>query len=81
MSEYAKGDGAKDASYAKGGSTLGRTREFLKESDGKDQNVIKRADVAKAIPDTEDYCKSKSGKDPEAKRTGDKCLPTVKPRK
>lgn len=76
---YAKGDGAKDAGYAKGGGTLGRTRDFLKETDGKDQNVVKREPYKNPNAKETDY--EKSGKDPEAKRTGDKCLPTVKPRK
>lgn len=76
---YAKGEGAKDASYAAGGGTLGRTRDFMKESDGKDQNSVKRTPYKNPNLAEEDY--GKSGKDPTAKRTGDKCLPTVKPRK
>lgn len=76
---YAKGEGAKDASYAAGGGTLGRTRDFMKESDGKDQNVVPRTPYKNPNLDEQDYVKK--GKDPLAKQTGEKCLPAVKPRK
>jgi hypothetical protein len=33
MSTYAKGEQPRDADYAKGGGTLGRTRDFMKEPD------------------------------------------------
>lgn len=55
---------------AKGGASLGRSRSFLKEEDAfrTDKGV------------EQDY--SKSGKGGElSKLEGDKCLPTVKPRK
>lgn len=78
---YAKGEGSKDAEYAKGGGQLGRTRDFLKESDGKDQNVVKRSgENAYKNPNLKEENYSKGSKDPGAKRTGDKALTTVKPR-
>lgn len=80
MSDFAKGDGAKDASYAKGGGQLGRTRDFIKESDGKDQRVGGFQVYKNPNLDDENYGKSGKG-NPDTKRTGDKCLPTVKPRK
>ncbi len=73
---------------AKGGGTLGRTRDFLKESDGADQraggfHVYKN-------PNGEDENYGKSGavtvnkgdgfKGVQNKRTGDKCLKAIKPR-
>lgn len=64
---------------AKGGGQLGRSRDFLKESDAPDANIVKRhGSSAYKNPTTslQDY----SSKGAPAKRTGDKCLPTVKPR-
>lgn len=66
---YAKGSGAKSASYAAGGAVLGRTRDFMKTPDKF------RTDK----PAEKDYCKDHAGTSP-AKRTGDKCLTAVKPR-
>jgi hypothetical protein len=69
--EYAKGHAPKDAEYAKGGGECGRTRDFMKEADAF------RTDSGPGAK--QDY--DKSGKGGEmSKLTGDKCLPTVKPR-
>jgi hypothetical protein len=63
-----KGSGPKTASYAKGGPVLGRVREFIKEPDSF------RTDKGK-----QEY--GKGSGDSLAKRTGDKCLTPVKPKK
>lgn len=66
---FAKGTGAKSASYAKGGAALGRTRDFMKTPDNfRDSNGKNDGSFAKGE------------KDSLAKRTGDKCLTPVKPR-
>lgn len=57
---------------AKGGPALGRTRDFMKEPDAF------RTDKGSGAEQS--YGKGKSSST-LAKRTGDKCLPTVKPRK
>ena len=76
---------------AKGGAALGRTRDFMKESDGNDQNVVKRngADAYKNPNDVENtYGKGGGG---QAKGSGahpvtckdegeTKVLKTVRPR-
>lgn len=72
MSAFAKGTGATDASYAKGGASLGRTRDFMKEADAF------RTDKGPGAE--QDYGKTgKAGK--LAKTEGDKSLAAVKPRK
>jgi hypothetical protein len=79
---YAKGGAVQDASYASGGPALGRTRDFMKEPDrfrisgtvdGKWPKTDKPEPTEDAFP--------KSGKTGSlSKPSGDKCLPTVKPR-
>lgn len=75
---YAKGETPRDLDAAKGGASLGRTREFLKEEGYADQNVVKRTPYKN--PNDCDYGKSGSST-PLSKRTGDKALPTIKARK
>lgn len=68
---YAKGGKIGQASYAKGGVVLGRTREFLKEGDD-------RGTPVKSIwgaSEKKEYNKSGKGA-----KGADKCLPTVMPR-
>lgn len=83
-SDMAKGEKPRDASYAKGGGQLGRTRDFMKETDGKDQ-FMQDATGRRGKPyvnldgNASDY-KEGPGAPKEAKRTGDKSLKTVKPR-
>lgn len=77
---YAKGGDVRTAHYAAGGAVLGRARDFMKEPDGADQKlngpeVYKNPDAAE-----QDYGKS-AGASPMSKRTGNKELATVKPRK
>ena len=65
---------------AAGGPGLGRTRDFLKESDAVDANIVKRhgpAAYKNPTSATQDYG---SGKDSLVKRTGDKSLKAIKPR-
>ncbi len=75
---------SKDESYAKGGAVLGRSRSFLKESDGSDQKGFgKIPDDGYKNPDDpseQDYSNKKRPSDLPA-TPKDKCLPTVKPRK
>lgn len=61
--DYAKGHAPKAANYAEGGPVLGRTRAFLKEP----------------VPFRTDEQPTEYGGSKMSKRTGDKCLPTVKP--
>jgi hypothetical protein len=88
MASYAKGEAPRDADYAKGGATLGRARDFLKEhvefrdpSEGKRQSPDVVGDTADA---DQKYGKTGAGKGngmcaaPKAK--ADKCLPVIKPR-
>lgn len=78
-----KGHLSKSTAYAEGGAVLGRSRDFLKESDGADQNVIKR-DGGYKNPDlkSQDYGKpGGQGEDGGApKARPDKSLKAVKPR-
>lgn len=71
MTSYAKGGDVRVANYAEGGPVLGKDSAFLKTP-----NEFTEAKNAKSTD--EDW--GKSGKDSLAKRTGDKCLPAVKPR-
>jgi hypothetical protein len=66
-----KGETPRDAEYAKGGSALGRTRDFMKEPDAF------RSDTGPGAK--QDYGKAGSA-GALAKTTGDKCLPTIKGR-
>lgn len=90
MVSYAKGEAPRDAEYAKGGGKLGRTRDFLKEhvefreaDEGRRQSPDVVGDLA---DEDQKYAKSGAGKGTGyagstlVKRTGDKCLPTIKPR-
>lgn len=83
MAAYAKGEAPRDAEYAKGGGRLGRTRNFLKEHD-----EFRDPDHANTGADCDQmYAKSGAGKGTGCEgplkdvSKGDKCLPTVKPRK
>ena len=85
---YAKGEKPRDASYAKGGASLGRTRDFLKEpvefrdpDEGERQSAGVVGDTADA---DQKYGKSGAGKGSgmhAAPPAAGKCLPPVKPRK
>ncbi len=88
MSEYAKGEKPRDLEAAKGGSVLGRTRDFLKEPvEFRNPDEGKR-ECPDVVGDTADedqkYAKSGIGAGsgcyppPKAK---DKSLPAIKPRK
>lgn len=80
---YAKGSAPKDADYAKGGGQLGRTRDFIKESDGADQRVGGFKVYKNPNAEDEDYAK-KGAHDKAACPPGEadtKKLKTVKPRK
>lgn len=77
-----KGYKGKDETFAKGGGQLGRSRNFLKESDGKDQRGFgKIPDSGFVNPDgnANDYSnKSERGDIPATRK--DKTLKTIKPR-
>lgn len=75
MTDYAKGSKPQDLDGAKGGLVINKLERFAKSSD---ENPMGTG--AFAVPDTPDESK-KGGSQPHAKRTGDKCLPTIKPRK
>lgn len=63
---YAKGEAPRNLEAACGGPTLGRVRDFQKSQE-----------VGMAgPPNKQEY----AAKGSPAKRTGDKCLPTIKPR-
>lgn len=69
---YAKGGDVRETSYAAGGPVLGRTRNFMKEPDDF------RTDKSNA---TDEVFGKGSGGESLSKRTGDKSLAVVKPRK
>ena len=71
-----KSEGLKDASYAKGGSVLGRTTDFLKTSDRFRSDGGPNRDP-KPEPTEEVWGKGQSKANPEGK---DKSLKAVKPR-
>lgn len=81
-----KGHMSKTEQFAKGGAVLGRTRDFLKEHDGEDQNTVPRAGAnAYKNPDLaeQDYAKADKGakgEDGGAPKQRGKVLPTVRPR-
>lgn len=84
-----KGFVGKSTAYAEGGAVLGRARDFLKQSDGEDQNIVKRTDGhAYKNPDMKSQAYAKSGIGSgqgdaggvPTRRTGTKVLKTVKPR-
>jgi hypothetical protein len=78
-----KGYQGKDTEGAKGGPGLGRTRNFLKETDGPDQRGFGKIPddgfVNKDVPWQEYHKTGTTGE--LSKPTGDKKLKTVKPRK
>ena len=80
-----KGHLSKTESYAKGGAVLGRTKNFLKQSDGADQNVVKRKGGYKnPTLEEQDYGKADNTKhkdDVPTRRTGNKSLKAIIPRK
>jgi hypothetical protein len=67
MSEYAKGEKPRNLDAACGGPTLERVRSFLKDE---------KCGML-GPPNDQDY----SSKGSPAKRTGDKSLPDIKPKK
>jgi hypothetical protein len=68
MSDYVKGEKPRDLDAAKGGGVLGRVRDFIKD----------HPSVGLLGPENDQDYASKGA---PAKRTGDKCLPAIKPRK
>jgi hypothetical protein len=69
----------KSESFAKGGDTLGRTRDFLKTPDQFTDGRLPPKDKGGADDPEQDYVKTgKGGK--LSKMTGDKELPCKKPR-
>jgi hypothetical protein len=74
-----KGYLGRDIEGAKGGAKLGRTRDFMKVPDQFTDGRLPPKDTGSADDPEQAYEKTgKTGK--LAKPTGDKCLPTVKPR-
>ena len=73
-----KGHQSKDETFAKGGASLGRTRDFLKESDGADQRY--GGVEASKDPDTKEEDYSKKGKSVGSTPAKGKSLKPVKPR-
>lgn len=74
-----KGYLGRDTEGAKGGAKLGRTRDFMKIPDQFTDGRLPPKDTGSADDPEQAYEKTgKTGK--LAKPTGDKCLPTVKPR-
>ena len=69
-----KGHLSKTESFAQGGAVLGRTRDFMKEPDGKDQNapphkVYKDPDVSE-----QQYGKGKSTANPKGRDKSEKAI-------
>jgi hypothetical protein len=96
MSDYVKGEKPRDLDAAKGGAALGRSRSFLKESDGEDQSYASLKPYQNPDAKLQDYGKDsaygKSGADTMYKGKGvqpvackeegeTKVLKTVMPRK
>lgn len=72
MAAYAKGHKPHDLEAACGGEVLGRVKSFIKDPD-----IFHPDGVGMLGPENkQDY----SAKGSPAKRTGDKCLPAIKPR-
>lgn len=67
MTDYVKGEAPRNLDAACGGGVLERTRSFIKDN----PTVGELGPYAK-----QDY----ASKGSPAKRTGDKCLPAIKPR-
>jgi hypothetical protein len=72
-----KGYQSASVAMAAGGPVLGRTRSFMKPDGLADQFTGGRLPTKESDPTKQDY----GSKGAVAKRTGDKALPTVKPRK
>lgn len=87
MNNYVKGEQPRDLGAAKGGPTLGRTRDFLKEPvefRAPDEGKHQSPDVVGVLADEDqNYAKSGAGKgngcNPAPKARG-KELPAIKPR-
>lgn len=73
MADYAKGEKPRDLDAACGGLVLERTKSFQKDPDP-DYHPLGTGLLGPF--NTKDY----SDKGAPAKRTGDKCLPAIKPR-
>jgi hypothetical protein len=78
MSEvkYAKGEKPRDLDAAKGGLVIKRHQNFAKDEN---DDMHPMGTGLLGPENTQDYSK-KGSKDPRANRTGDKCLPAIKPR-
>lgn len=76
--KYAKGEKPRDLDAAKGGLVLERTQSWQKAPDP-DFHPLGTGMLGPF--NTQSYAKPKSGTDGDEKRTGDKSLPTIKPRK
>jgi hypothetical protein len=75
QAKYAKGEHPKELDAAKGGLVLERTQNWQKDPD---PDFHPLGSGMNGPFNTQAY--TKKGKDPRAARTGDKCLPAVKPR-
>jgi hypothetical protein len=75
--KYAKGSKPQDLDAAKGGLVLERNKNFTKDEDD-DMHPLGTGLLGPE--NTQSYAK-KGSKDPQANRTGDKCLPAIMPRK
>lgn len=78
MADYIKGEKPRDLDGAVGGLVLKRTQSWQKNPD---PDMHPLGTGLNGPFNTQDHSKSGSKPDPMAKRSGDKCLPTVKPRK
>lgn len=73
---YVKGEKPRNLEGAVGGLVLDRTRNWEKNPD---PDLHPLGTGLNGPFNTQEY--TKSGKDPKAKREGDKCLPAIKARK
>lgn len=71
---YAKGEKPRNLDAACGGAVIGKLSKFSKDND-----LNPMGTGAFASDQVRDQTKASSG-DSHAKRTGDKCLPVIKPR-
>lgn len=70
MSDYVKGSKPQDLDAAKGGLVLDRLRDFSKGANSDDINPLGTGKFGLEM--AQEYGKKAKGKDPHAKRTGDK---------
>lgn len=77
MVTYAKGEKPRDLEAAVGGLVIDRHKNWSKEEMDDDMHPLGTGLLGPS--NTQSY--TKKGKDPVANRTGDKCLPDIKPRK